>query len=130
MHAHAEMFPHLDAVFHFHVPKQLSIDTEETKVSLVVIDHTVSLSGRLDEAGPHALLWALQGPQQVPIHGMDQARTLLKQIRQDDGRSYFLCTEFKYKFMFQTNNLTFAATDDKTQLSTYTCTRHLTVMAC
>lgn len=89
MHAHAEMFPHLDAVFHFHVPKQLSIDTEETKLSLVVIDHTVPLSGRLDEAGPHALLWALQGPQQVPIHGMDQTRTLLKQIRQDDGKGHF-----------------------------------------
>lgn len=69
-------FPHLDAVFHLHVPEQFPIDTEETKLSFVVIDHTVSLSGRLDEAGQHAFLWALQGPQQVPIHGMDQTRTL------------------------------------------------------
>lgn len=90
----------LDAVFHLHMPKQFSIDAEKTKLSLVVVDHTVSLSGALDEARPQALLWGLQGPQQVPIHGMDQTRSL------------------------------FAATDDKPQLRTHTCTRHLTVVAC
>lgn len=67
---------HLDAVFHLHVSQQFAIDTEETKLSLVVVNHTVSLSGGLDETRPQAALWAVQGPQKVPIHGMDQTRTL------------------------------------------------------
>ena len=80
-------FPHLDAVFYLHLSQQFAIDTEETKLSLVVIDHAVSLSGGLDEAGPHAVLRDLQGPQQVPIHGMDQTRTLWKQTGKHDERS-------------------------------------------
>ncbi len=68
--------PHLDAVLHLHVSQQFAIDTEETELSFVVVDHAVSLSGRLDETGSQAALWTLQGPQQVPIHGMDQTRTL------------------------------------------------------
>lgn len=66
----------LDAVFHLHVSQQFAVDAEEAELSLVVIDHAVALGGRLDEAGPQAALGALQGPQQVPIHGMDQTRTL------------------------------------------------------
>lgn len=56
--------------------EHFAIDTEETKLSLVVVDHAVSLGGGLDKARTQAMLWTLQGPQQVPIHGMDQARTL------------------------------------------------------
>lgn len=74
-------FPHLDAVFYFHVSQQFAVDAEETKLSLVVIDHTVSLCGGLDEAGPREAVRDLQGPQQVPIHGMDQTRTLCRQMR-------------------------------------------------
>lgn len=80
-------FPHLDAVIHLHVSQQFAVNTEETKLSLVVVNHAVALSGGLDEAGPQAALWALQGPQQVPIHGMDQTRTLCTQIRQNDKSS-------------------------------------------
>lgn len=69
-------FPHLDAVLHLHVSQQFAVDTEEAELSLVVVDHAVSLGGGLDEARPQAALRALQGPQQVPIHGMDQTRTL------------------------------------------------------
>lgn len=45
-------FPHLDAVVHLHVSQQFSVDTEETKLTLVVVNHAVALSGGLDEAGP------------------------------------------------------------------------------
>lgn len=68
--------PHLDAVFHLHVSQQFAVDAEETELSLVIVNHTVSLGGRLDETRSRALLWGLQGPQQVSIHGMDQTRTL------------------------------------------------------
>lgn len=73
------MFPHLDAVFHFHVSEELSVYAEEAKLSLIIINHTVTLGGGLDESGLLAALWAVQGPQQVPIHGMDQTRTLCTQ---------------------------------------------------
>lgn len=81
------VFPHLDAVLHLHVSQQFSIDTEETKLSLVIVNHAVALSGGLDEAGSKAALWALQGPQQVPIHRVDQTRTLCIYIRQNDKNS-------------------------------------------
>lgn len=74
--------PHLDTVLHFQVSEQFAIDGEKTEVSLVVINDAVTLGGRLDESGPLADLRALQGPQQVPIHGMDQTRTLYKKIEQ------------------------------------------------
>ena len=67
---------HLDAVFHLHVSEQFAVDTEVTKLPLLVVDHAMSLGGGLDETRPQAALGALQGPQQVPIHGMDQTRTL------------------------------------------------------
>lgn len=72
-------FPHLDVVLHLHVSQQLAVDAEETEVSLVIVDHAVALGGGLDEPGPQAALWALQGPEQVSVHGMDQARTLYTQ---------------------------------------------------
>lgn len=56
--------------------QQFAVDAEETELSLVIVNHTVSLGGRLDETRSRALLWGLQGPQQVSIHGMDQTRTL------------------------------------------------------
>lgn len=76
--------PHLNAVLHVHVSQQFAVDAEEAKLALVVVDHAVSLSGRLDEARARAALGTLQGPQQVPIHGMDQTRTLWTNIRRHD----------------------------------------------
>lgn len=77
--------PHLNAVLHVHVSQQLAVDAEEAKLALVVVDHAVSLSGRLDEARTRAALGTFQSPQQVPIHGMDQTRTLWKKnIRRHD----------------------------------------------
>jgi len=64
------------------VAQQLAVDTEVTEVALVVVDHAVALGGGLDEARPYAAVRALQGPQQVPIHGMDQTRTLWTDGRQ------------------------------------------------
>lgn len=65
------------------MPQQFAVDTEEAKLSLVIIDNAVSLGGGLDEARPEAAPWSLQGPQQVPIHGMDQTRTLYTQMRRE-----------------------------------------------
>lgn len=53
----------LDAVVHLHVSQQFAVDAEETKLSLVVVNHAVALGGGLDEAGPQAAFRALQGPQ-------------------------------------------------------------------
>lgn len=69
-------FPHLDAVLHLHVSQQFAVDAKQTKVSLLVVNHAVTLAGGLDESGLQAAVRPLQGPQQVPIHGMDQTRTL------------------------------------------------------
>lgn len=55
--------PHLDALLHRHVSQEFSVDAEETELALVVVDHAMALGGRLDESGPRAVLWALQGPQ-------------------------------------------------------------------
>lgn len=79
--------------------QHLAIDTEQAEVALVVVDHAVALSGRVDEAGPHAWLRSRQGPQQVPVHGVDEAWSLS------------------------------AAADDQAQLGTHTGARHLAVMA-
>lgn len=130
-------FAHLDAVFHLHVSQQFAVDTEETKLSLVVVDHAVSLSGGLDETRPQTALRALQGPQQVPIHGMDQTRTLWTNIRQQVKLeklnlwwlvSVFLLLNMNVYFG-RIDNRTFAAADDETQLGAHACTCHFTVMA-
>lgn len=68
--------PHLDAVLHLHVSQQFAVDAEETKVPLLIVDDAVSLSGGLDQTRTQAAFWGLQGPQQVPVHGVDQTRTL------------------------------------------------------
>lgn len=68
--------PHLDAVLHLHVSQQLAVDAEETKVSLLIVDDAVSLGGGLDQARTQAAFGGLQGPQQVPVHGVDQTGTL------------------------------------------------------
>lgn len=75
-------FPHLDAVLHFQMSEEFAIDGEEREVSLIIINDAVTFAGRLDESGPLAELGALQGPKQVPIHGMDQTRTLCKEMNQ------------------------------------------------
>ena len=69
-------FLYPDVLLHLHVSQQLSVDGEEAEVSLVVVDYGVALCRGLDETGLHAAPRALQGPQQVPIHGMDQTRAL------------------------------------------------------
>lgn len=71
---------YLDAVLHLHVSQQFAVDAEEAEVALVVVDHAVPLSGRLDEAGPRAALGSLQGAQQVAVHGVDQTGTLWTNI--------------------------------------------------
>lgn len=68
--------PHLDAVLHLHVSQQFAVDAEETKVPLVIVDDAVSFSGGLNETRTQAAFRGLQGPQQVPVHGVDQTRTL------------------------------------------------------
>lgn len=72
---HARL-PHLDAVLHLYVSQQFAVDGEETKVPLLIVDDAVSLSGGLDQTRTQAAFWGLQGPQQVPVHGVDQTRTL------------------------------------------------------
>lgn len=98
--------PHLDAVLHLHVSQQFAVDAEETEPSLVVVDHAVPLGGGLDEAGPQAAVWALQGPQQVPIHGMDQTRTLwtnMRRVVRTRGGCYRVCLfAGRYKRVFWT----------------------------
>ena len=67
---------YLDAVLQLVVTQQLAVDAEQAEVALVVVHHAVALRGRLDEAGPQAALGALQGPQQVPVHRVDQTGAL------------------------------------------------------
>lgn len=74
--SHTCTFSHLNAVLHLHVSQQFPVDTEETKVSLIIVDDAASLRGGLNETRPRAAVRGVQGPQQVPIHGMDEARTL------------------------------------------------------
>lgn len=66
--------------------QQLAVDAEEAEVALVVVDHAVALSGRLDEAGTQTALGSLQGAQQVAVHGVDETGTLWTKHRMTSQR--------------------------------------------
>lgn len=97
--SHTCTFSHLNAVLHLHVSQQFPVDTEETKVSLLIVDDAASLRGGLNETRPRAAVGAVQGPQQVPIHGMDEARTLWT----NDMKSAFVLALIKWIFVANIN---------------------------
>jgi len=107
---------HLDAVLQGVVPQQLAVDAEQAEVSLVEVDDTVALGGGLDEARPVAAFEALQGPQQVPVHGVDQTGALWNSTRRNDyyhnnnnnfkNRVYKVLSQTKQKTGYSADNIT------------------------
>src|SRR4029434_10388069 len=59
-----------------HTLQQCAIDAEVVGLTPLVIDDTVALAGHRNQTRPQAVLWALQGPQQVPGDGVHQTWTL------------------------------------------------------
>ena len=68
--------PHPRGVVDLHLRQQLSVYAEVAEAASLVVDDAVAFAGHWDEAGPLTQLRPLQGPQQVPCDGVDQARAL------------------------------------------------------
>jgi len=68
--------PYPCGIVDLHLSQQFPVDAEVAEAASLVVNDAVALAGHRDDARPLTQLWTLQGPQQVPRDGVDQARAL------------------------------------------------------
>lgn len=77
--ARAALKSHPCGVVDLHLRQKFSVDAEVAKTSSLVVNDAVALAGHGDEPGTQTKLRPLQGPEQIPGDGVNQARALCRQ---------------------------------------------------
>lgn len=115
--------PHPRGVVDLHLGQKFPVDAEVAETSSLVVDDAVALAGHGDEPGPQTQLWPLQGPEQVPGDGVDQAGAL---CTQPEGLA---SSTLSHTGTHNGPHLTFGAADHQPQLGTHRHTHHLVVVS-
>lgn len=67
---------HPGGIVDLHLCQQLPVDAEVAEAASLIVDDAVALAGHRDEPRTLIVVWALQGPQEVPCDGVHQTRSL------------------------------------------------------